>query len=380
MRKCIVLSVLMLLLIGGCQGSGDPALKEAELERIAIAQKIELVEAAGGLVLMVGGETITSDEIIESQTELGGVFVLPMEDFKPLAQVSELEQFKERARSQFKEVLMAKILSVLLYQQAREQAGENIDENLEKAAESEYRRLVLDYGGDQTKADEALKKRKMDRKSFKEQQKRAILIQMYVTSKLPENRLITYRELIDCYDQIKDEFFSIDAKITLRLIDIQPARLQMADPNEDRLELAKELADKLLARIEAGEDFGELAKQFSHGGWREFGGLWPTVRPTSLAAPYDILAAEAQKIDPGQVAGPIETKEHIFIMKLEDKQSAGYEPFEKVQRQVENKILIERRSEVFNKFQAKLIRQAELGRTDEFLDFCLEKIYRISNQ
>jgi hypothetical protein len=375
MRKSIVLSVLMLLLIGSCQGDKSD-LTDAE----ALAQKIELAEAAGGLVLMVGGETVTSDEIIELPVERSETVVSLAEHFKPIAQMSDSEQFKEQARDQVEEILSAKILDILLYQDARRQAGKNIDESLEMTAEREWRRFVLDYGGDEAKADEALKQMGTDPKSFKEEQKRSILVQSHIASSLADERPVTYRELIDCYNQMKGEFFARQAMMKFRLIDIQPARLDVPNPNKNSLELAKERAYRLLARIEAGEDFGELAKQYSHGHRREFGGLWRPAQPQSLAAPYDILAAVAQKTETGQIAGPIEASGHIFIMKLEEKQLEGYEPFEKVQEKVEDKIILERRSAVFNTLHAKLMQQAKFGETGEFVDFCLEKIYQVGKQ
>ncbi len=62
------------------------------------------------------------------------------------------------------------------------------------------------------------------------------------------------------------------------------------------------------------------------------------------------------------------------------KQLEGYEPFEKVQRNVEEKIMFDRRSKVINGLRAKLMQQAEFGKTGEFVDFCLEKIYQMSKQ
>jgi len=50
-----------------------------------------------------------------------------------------------------------------------------------------------------------------------------------------------------------------------------------------------------------------------------------------------------------------------------------------VQEQVEYKILLDRRKEVYDKLYAEIRSEAKLSRTDEFVDFCLEKIYRISN-
>src|SRR4030042_1261993 len=224
MCRYICLSVLILMLLGGCDG-GKSRLTDAELERRTLTQKIELVEAAGGFVRMVGGETLTSDEIIDSRTRLNGLYASPKEYFRPIAQANELEQFKERAKEQLEEVLMAKISNILLYQHAKRQAGTRVDEGLEKAAQNEYRKFVLNFGGDQARADDELKQRQMDKKSFIEQQKRAILIQLYVASKSPGNSPVTYRELMDCYNRIKDKYFARTARIRFRLIDIQPARL-----------------------------------------------------------------------------------------------------------------------------------------------------------
>lgn len=369
--------LLMLSLMGGCDDSAK-RLKDSELERAAITQKIEIVEAAGGLVLMVGGETLTSDEVIRSRTVLDGKVTTPVEYFKPIAQAVEIQLFKERAREPFEQILMDRISNVVFYQYARKQAGDNIDEGLEQAAQSEYRRFVLGFGGDQAKADERLAEAGLDRERFMEQRKRRILIDMYVTSKLPDSRPITHRDLLDGYDEIKDQSFARVARIRFRLIDIQPDKMEGTDSNQDPQQLAEERAGRLLARIESGEDFGALAKEYSHGPMKSFGGLWRPTQPTSLRAPYDVLAAATEKMEQGEIAGPIEAEGHIFIMKLEEKQDAGYEPFEVVQEQVRERIIQQRRNEALAPLYTRIKRQARLGRTDEFIDFCMEKIYRAS--
>jgi hypothetical protein len=378
MYRFICLLVFMLLFLGGCD-SDKSRMTDAEIERLAVTQKIELVEAAGGLVLMVGGETLTSDEIVETRTQLSGMFISPKEYFGPVAKANELEQFKERAKGPLEEIIIAKISNILLYQYLKKQAGgENIDDGLEKAAENEYRKFVLGFGGDQARADEELKRNLMDKKGFIEQQKRTILIQSYMASKMANNRPVTYREMMDYYDRMKNRYFAIASKVRFRLIDIQPDKLELEDPNDDPWRLGSRIANQLLRLIKSGEDFGEMAKKYSHGDWREFGGLWRPVQPSSLAEPYNVLAAEADKIEPGEVVGPIVTRQHIFIMKLQEKQIAGYEPFDNVQELVKQKILLDRRDEVFDKLNAEIRWQAKLSNTDKFVDFCLDKIYRIS--
>lgn len=376
MLKNAFLSMFMLLLIGGCGGNKPSS---AELERRTITRKIRLVEASGGLVLMVGGETLTSDEVIESPAELGGTYVPPIEYFKPIAQASELEQFKERVGEHLTGILMGKISNMLLYQEIKREVGENVEAALDKQVEKATREFVMDYGGDQIRADEALKKKGMDWKSFEEQQKKTMLIQWYVSKKMPNNRPVTYSELMQYYNQMKDEYFAIPAAIQFRLIEIQPGRLKLRQISE-RYELARQLANRLLTRLQSGEDFGKLARQYSHGPFRASGGLWNSVRPDSLAAPYDTLVDEAEKIKPGQITGLIETEEHIFIMKLEAKQSAAYIPFEDVQEKVRDKIVFDRQSEVLNQVNTELLQQAELSKTDEFVDFCLDKIYQMRDQ
>jgi peptidyl-prolyl cis-trans isomerase SurA len=369
MHKYGFLILSALLLVTGC-GGNKPKLTEAELERIPLAQKTGLPECSGGFVLAVCGETITADEII---TPLIG-------NFRSIAQTSNFEQFKERARPELEKVVVTKVSNILLYQQAKKQAGENIDERLEKLADSEVRKFVVGFGGDYARAEEALKQMGMDWRSFKEYQKKMILSQSYVSSQLPDKKAVSHSELMDCYNEMKEKSFTTPAILKFRLIDIQPAKLEVTDPNKDRLDQARELANELIGRLQAGEDFDTLAKQYSHGYRREFGGLWKPVQPESLAEPYDILAVQAEKIEPGQIAGPIETSGHIFIMKLEEKQPKTIKPFREVQKEIEAKIVFERRKNAVDELGDKLVQQAALGKEDEFIDFCVGEIYRLSNQ
>ena len=369
MRKCALLTVLILLLIGGC-GSNKAELEKAELRRAAIKRKISVSEKAGESVLVIGGDVITSREII-------GTLIEPL---KPLAQKGNLEEFNKLAGPQVEKVFMERISDILLYQEAKRQAPDNIDETLDKMAEAEVKRFIMRYGGDVAKAEERLRQMGMNRQSLKENRKRYIITQWYLASKLSENKPLTYSELMEHYEQIKEQSFVLPAKLQFRLIDIQPEKLQIQDPNQIPLEQARKLADELAQQIREGADFGELAKQYSHGHRRSFGGLWKPVQPESLAEPFDILAVKAEEIEQGQIAGPIEAGGHIFIMKVVQNKSKSYEPFEKVQEQIKQKILIERQNEAIDKLDAELMQQVELEGKDEFIDFCLEKIYEMSNQ
>jgi parvulin-like peptidyl-prolyl isomerase len=373
MRRCVFLTVWLILLTSGCGGSSKPRFTDEELARIPLAQRQDLPEASGGFVLSVGGETITSDEIITQAL---------LEYLRPIAQKSTLEQFKKQVRPEIEQPLTTRISNILLYQQAKRKAGAGVDleDALEKATEAEVRRFIAGFDGDYARAEQVLKKMGMDWRSFRDYQKKKVLSQDYVYQQLPENRPISYNELVNCYNEIKEQYFATPATITFRLIDIEFPKLETANPNISRQEQARKLADELMERLRKGEDFGELARQYSHGHRASFGGLWQPVQPPSLAEPYDAIAAETDKMETGQIAGPIEAGEHIFIIKLEEKKPKSFEPLEKVQKEVEAKITFDRRKKAADEFSSKLVQQAELNEKDRFIDFCLEKIYQMSNK
>jgi peptidyl-prolyl cis-trans isomerase SurA len=373
MRKCVFLTVWLILLIYGCGESSKPKFSEKELANIPLSQREGLPEPSGGFVLAVGGETITSDEMITEPL---------LEYLRPLAQKSSLEQFKKQARPELEYLLTTKISNILLYQQAKREAGTGADfeDVLEKATEEEMRRFITSFDGDYAKAEQVLKRMGMDWSSFREYQKKMILSQDYLRRQLPEYGPITYSELVNCYNEMKEEFFAVPGTITFRLIDIQIPKLEVTDPNKSPLEQARILANDLMKRLREGADFGELAKQYSNGHRASFGGLWQPVQPSSLAKPYDILAAEADKMIPSQITGPIEAGEHIFIMKLEEKTQKSFQPLEAVQKEVEAKINFDRRKKTLDEFDAKLVQQTSLNERDKFIDFCLKKIYRLCNQ
>ena len=374
-----VLGLSALFSGGGC-GEKSPTLTDAELEQIAITEKIQTVEKAGGLVLVIGGDTITSDEVLNASADRYGEAKTVVELLKSIANDNDPNRFKELSRSPLRDVVLGRISGVLLYQHAKREIGKNANEGLDQMAEKELRKFVLKYGGDEAKADEALRAMGMDRKKFKDEHKKLVITQSYVASKLSYKRPVTYGELIECYEKHKNELFRTEAKLKFRLIDIDILKVPVKSLDENRAEAARKLGEELAKRVRAGEDFAKLAEEYSHDHRRTFGGLWPEVNPDSLAEPYTALAELAKQTNPGEIAGPAEAVGHIFVMKLEEKQLEGYEPLEKVQGQVNDRILTDRQNEAIRKLNDRLLREAAIGETDEFIDFCLNKIYALSRE
>jgi len=359
---------MILALTIGCSSSKKQKYTEEQLQLIPQPQTTNLPKASGGLVLAVSGHTVTADEI-----------VLPLLDyFQKYSQKSDLAQFRHEAQRAVEQSIVSKVAGILIYEQAKKNAGDDIDEALEKAVESEVRRFIISFEGNYAKAEQALKQMGYDWDSFREYQRKMILSQSYISSELPEQKSVTYSELIEYYNKMKEDF-STQAKIEFQLIDIQHDKLEVSEPNVTQFEKAKKIAKILVRRLDAGRDFAELAKDYSHGHRKAFGGLWKPTNPDSLAYPYNVLAEHAKKIEPGQIAGPIESGNHIFIMKLIDKQDQNVEPFENVQKEIEAKINFERRKTGIDKFNAKLVRQAVIANKNKFVIFCIQRLQQMCN-
>ena len=367
MGKCAVLFMSGLLLAGGCGPSKKPRFTKEQLANIPLPQKSGLLESSSGFALAVGGETISADQIALSL----------LEDLRPAAQSSTFEQFKEQASEKIEQVITTRILNILLYKEAKKDAAEGVHEALEKLAEAEVKRFFESFGGDVAKANEKLRQLGMNRQGYKEYLKMMILIQSYTASKVPDSMPITYSELLKCYNDMKEESFATEATIKFHLIDIEVAALDVAEPNKNRMQFARDLANELRKRMVSGEDFDKLAEAYSGVSLRIFN---EPVQPESLAEPYNICAAEAEKMKSGEISRPIEASERIFIMKLDGKKAKGFTPLEEVQRQVEEKIIADRRQKAVEELEAKLLQQASISEKDAFVHFCLKEIYRMSNQ
>jgi parvulin-like peptidyl-prolyl isomerase len=374
MEKISFIAILLLCVVAlsGCGMWNDmwgiPD-KDAVPQGAAPKCDVNLPSCSGGMVLPVNGELITVNEVISTQ----------LDDLKPIAQKGDYLDFRRNARPLLEQSLTNKISNIVLHQKAKKEMKEGIDEQLDKAADTEVRQFLAGFNGNYADAEKAIKKMGMDWKSFREYQKKLILVQYFLSEELKDKRPITYSEMRQYYENARDEQFHMPAMVQFRLIDIMPAKIKINanDPNLTREKAAQQLADTIMAKLKAGEDFGALAKQYSYDPMRApLGGLWTPVGVGSLAAPYDVLETAAMKIEPGQVAGPIAAKDHIFILKLESKRAESYEPFERVQHNVETSIKYQRRKDAVDKLTTKLMAQADIGDRNAFMELCLQKAYQ----
>lgn len=371
--KNLVVSVITGFAIVWLCGCGEtetdkPDIDEAKLKTVKPQTDLpNIPPPAGGIVLAIESTAITADELIapaKSQLE-------------EIAAQSNYEQFNIKAKPLLASVLLRKIADIKLYEKAKAALPANVDQTtIDKIVEQEVQRFIAQYGGNYATVEQMLKKMGTTWQDFYQQQRRAILVQSFLSEETKDEKPITYSELVQYYNSIKEGFYSKDALIEFRLIDLEVKKF--ADPNDPNLnanQKAMEFARQLEQRIKNSEDFAELAKKYSHDETAQNGGLWKPVRPGSLVEPYNVIEKAAEDMNIGGVSEPIPAGNHIFIVKLENKQAQSCEPFEKVQTEVEARYVFERRQKMVNDMINKIISQVDLSYADNFLEFCIEQAW-----
>ena len=369
-----MLSLCLAVLLGGagCAGHTKAALTEQEIREYTLAHPPDRPDE-----LLVSGEKVTMDDVLTISPEANAAPPTLKDKLIETAKQMPQEQFIKEARPIVQQRLNSNIVNVVLYKRAKKELGTKTDEQLDKMLEKEMRRFTLEHGGNAAGADAALQEMGMSRERFKDYQRKLILSRYYVASKFPYNRPITHHELLEYYEKLKKDNFAQAGVVQFRLIDIQITKVPLSGANDDPIQVARNLAKDVMERIKAGDDFGELAKKYSsEPRAASSGGLWPERDPDALAAPYDMLGKQAANLKVGEVTGPIEALDHIFIMKLEKKQEKGFRPLTEVQDRIEEEIMADRRGEALKDLNEEIKQLAAAGNTDRFVDYCLESLYR----
>ena len=359
----------VLLFTVGC-ASSKPApgkFSEEEMAVFPLANKQGLPDISGGLVLSIGSETITVDQVVSAVMEM----------LKEEVDASDFGQFRQQVGPAVSQLIRSKITDILLYEEARRNAPEQIDEYLDKAVESEVNRFVADYDGNVARAQDTIEAKGFnDWQAFRDYQKKLILTQNYIQQKMTDGAPVTHGELLDHYNANKAERFGWKGTVEFSLIDIAVDKVGPVGPAKPAEQAAFDMAAELVRRIRQGEDFGEVAKEHSHGRRAAMGGRWSSVTLGALAWPFDVLESHFPGMEPGQISDPIEAEGHVFIIKLESKTPGGYKSFEEVQDEIEAEVVVGRRAMQYEEMVSKLIAKANISNLNEFFEYCIETAYR----
>jgi parvulin-like peptidyl-prolyl isomerase len=332
--------------------------KEPDLPYVPLPDPTTLPAPSGGNVLSIDGEAVTVAEMADAMRSL----------LRPEAGRLEYDQFSLVVKPRVTKIVHSRVAEIVVYHEARKDFDTAMDDKLDQAVETEVRRYIARFNGDSSAAEKELADKRLTWTTFRDLQKRQILTQVYVQKQVGDPKTVTHNDLVSFYESIKDEIYLTPGMLQFRVVDIRADQVTLADPNQDRSEAARNMAEEVAIRARSGYDFAELAKQYSSDPSKDFGGLWNPVEPGSLAPPYDAIEKAAMAMEPNATSEPIAVGSHFFVIKVEKKQIRGYKPFEEVQRDVEARLESDRREKTFDSIMQKRLDLARIGDVTAFVD------------
>ncbi len=179
--------------------------------------------------------------------------------------------------------------------------------------------------------------------------KEQLIIESLLKKKLTAGANITDDDLQKYYETNKEKFKK-DREISTRHILLK---------SEDE---AKQVRDKL----QAGEDFTELAKKYSiDPNARTTGGEVGFHPKGTLLPEYEAAAFKLTKV--GQTSGIIKTQFGYHIIRLEGVKPPAYVPFAEVKDFIKQQLMQEKQKEVLDKYIEELKKGAKITINEEML-------------
>ena len=121
-------------------------------------------------------------------------------------------------------------------------------------------------------------------------------------------------------------------------------------PGQDRRE-ARARADAVLASLRQGADFADLVLRYSDGPEATRGGNLGYIRQGELLPEIERALTTIQ---PGDVAGPIETADGFHLIRLDEKKPPQFWPFEEVKTEIHGLVYQQKSENVYQFWLADL--------------------------
>jgi len=138
---------------------------------------------------------------------------------------------------------------------------------------------------------------------------------------------ITDQKLAQYYEEHKDEFYQEEQVHARHILFKLPPQ---ASPDEEAKVRAE--AEAVLKKIQAGEDFAEMARQYSQDpASAPQGGDLGLFKRGTMVKPFEDTAFA---LKPSEVSAPVRTDFGDHLIKVEEGQEAGYLPLESVRTQL----------------------------------------------
>ena len=295
-------------------------------------------QSTDGKVAMVNGSVITQEDFEGEMSRVREVFLrrgTPLSD-------SQIPKVKE-------EVLESLINRELLYQESQSR-GIAVEE---AAVNERFGALTKEFPSE-VEFKKALSQMNLSEAAVKSQIRREMAIQQLIDEQFGGGVTVSDKES-KAYYESHPNFFKRPEELRASHILIR------VDPEADesqKAEARKEI-EKIQKKLEEGEDFGALAKEFSQGPSAARGGDLNYFRRGQMVKPFEDVAFS---LEPGEVSGIVETLHGYHLVKVTDKRPETTVPYEKAKDKIKEYLRRKKVHEETGRYVEQLKAEAEVKR------------------
>jgi parvulin-like peptidyl-prolyl isomerase len=199
------------------------------------------------------------------------------------------------------------------------------------------------FGGDRPAFIKTLKDEHMSLEEWRKRMRERVVVGLMRNREVESQSVVSPREVRQVYDSNPSKY-SRPERIKLRVILIH------GSTNETDRAIRFKQAQDTVSKLKAGEDFADQARRVSEDGKAQTGGDWGWMEPTDLRQE---LARGVAGTAAGAICGPLEVDGGYYILKVEERQTAGAVPFDEVCVAIEKDL---RRKEIRRLFELWITR------------------------
>ena len=326
----------------------------------------ELVAAS---MVQVNDSFITVDDVL---TGLHG-------ELLSMPRAASEEAFREAVTPIIEQRLRQLVYEALVLTEAQANLTGPQKEFIDGEVADARREMIARAGGSEQALEQYYRDRHTTLDRVLEEHRNRLTGRLYLQTRIEPGIVITRDMLLDYYRRHTDDFV-VERRVQMQVV---AAPFQAFLPDVDGAEptpvewqrarrQAREVIDAAAAAIMAGDDFGEVARNYSRGFHARDGGVWPLMAEGSFRETE--VERNAFALDEGEICGIIETENGYYIvkaLKVEPGQSVG---FEESQEEIDGILREQQYDELASNYFMKLFGEATIAQSDEFMEMAIDGV------
>ena len=207
--------------------------------------------------------------------------------------------------------------------------------------------IITQFDGDRSKYLAYLRSRGISQKDYRKEIEEDMIYSFMRGQQSKSGSTVSPTRIETYYNENKERFYQEDS-VKLRLIQIT----RTPQDNDDSL---KAKAATVVAELNAGSDFGDLARKYSQDSRKTKGGDWGWQRRSDLRKEFSEVIFTLKK---GERSEPLITPEGAFLFLAEDRKYAGTLPIDEVRPEIEKSLVQQSSRKAMERWLEKLRRNA----------------------